>query len=82
MPLLVSSAKHWDQIYISSYYNWKVGLWKSTYGYAGIYKLKPDGPDDTDVVRTLNSFCVPVFEKMLADGNNRRVRDPNRDQKK
>jgi hypothetical protein len=67
-PLLVSSAKHWDQIYTSSYHNWEVGPWKITYRYAGTYKLKPDAPDDTDVVRTLSSFCVTAFEKTLADG--------------
>jgi hypothetical protein len=67
-PLLVSSTKHWDQIYISSFYNWKAGSWKGAYGYAGTYKLKPDAPDADDAVRTLSSFYVPVFEKMLADG--------------
>jgi hypothetical protein len=67
-PLLVSSTKHWDQIYISSVYNWKAGSWKGAYGYAGTYKLKPDAPDADDAVRTLSSFYVPVFEKMLTDG--------------
>ena len=67
-PLLVSSTKHWDQIYISRFYNWKAGSWKGAYGYAGTYKLKPDAPDADDAVRTLSSFYVPVFEKMLADG--------------
>ena len=67
-PLLVSSTKHWDQIYISSFYNWKAGSWKGAYGYAGTYKLKPDAPDPDDAVRALSSFYVPVFEKMLADG--------------
>lgn len=66
-PLLVSSTQHWDQIYISSFYNWKAGSWKGAYGYAGTYKLKPDAPDADDAVRTLSSFYVPVFEKMLAD---------------
>jgi hypothetical protein len=67
-PLVVSSTKHWDQIYISRFYNWKAGSWKGAYGYAGTYKLKPDAPDADDAVRTLSSFYVPVFEKMLADG--------------
>jgi hypothetical protein len=40
----------------------------SAYGYAGTYKLKSDAPDADDAVRTLSSFYVPVFEKMLADG--------------
>jgi hypothetical protein len=35
---------------------------------SGAYKLKPDAPEADDAVRTLSSFYVPVFEKMLADG--------------
>lgn len=41
---------------------------RGAYGYAGTYKLKPDAPDADDAVRTLSSFYVPVFEKLLADG--------------
>ncbi len=67
-PLLVSSTEHWDQIYISNFYNWKSGTWKDAYRYAGTYKLKPDAPDADDAVRTLSRFYVPVFERMLADG--------------
>jgi hypothetical protein len=67
-PLLVSSTKHWDQMYISSFYNWKAGSWKGAYGYKATYKLKPDAPDPDDAIRALSSFYVPVFEKMLADG--------------
>jgi hypothetical protein len=67
-PLLVSATKHWDQVFVSRFYNWKAGSWKGAYGYAGTYKLKPDAPDADDAVRTLSSFYVPVFEKMLADG--------------
>jgi hypothetical protein len=44
-PLLVSSTKHCDQIYIRSFYNWKAGSWEGAYGYKGTYKLKPDAPD-------------------------------------
>jgi hypothetical protein len=67
-PLVVSSTRHWDQIYISSFYNWKAGSWKGAYGYTGTSKLKPDAPAAGDAVRALSSFYVPVFEKMLADG--------------
>jgi len=66
--LLASSARHWDQIYISSFYNWKAGSWKGAYGYSGTAKLKPDAPDANEAIRELSSFYVPVFEKMLADG--------------
>ena len=67
-PLLAGSPRHWDQIYVSSFYNWKAGSWKGAYGYAGTSKLKPDAPGAGDAVRALSSFYVPVFEKMLADG--------------
>ncbi|HEX3944209.1 MAG TPA: hypothetical protein VHW69_08980 [Rhizomicrobium sp.] len=67
-PLRVSSTKHWDQMYVSSFYNWKAGSWKGAYGYKATYKLRPDAPDPDDAIRTLSSFYVPVFEKMLADG--------------
>lgn len=67
-PLLADSTRHWDQIYISSFYNWKAGSWKGAYGYSGTAKLKPDAPDASDALKALSSFYVPVFEKMLADG--------------
>jgi len=65
---LDSSTRHWDQIYITSFYNWKAGSRKGAYVYAGTSKLKPDAPDADDAIRALSSFYVPVFEKMLADG--------------
>ena len=67
-PLLASATKHWDQIYVSRFYNWTAGSWKGAYGYTGTYKLKPDAPEADDAVRALSSFYVPVFEQMLADG--------------
>ena len=67
-PLFLSSTKHWDQVYVSRFYNWRAGAWKGAYGYKATYKLKPDAPDPDDAVQTLSSFYVPVFEKMLADG--------------
>jgi hypothetical protein len=67
-PLLVSSTRNWDQVFLSRFYNWKAGSWKGAYRYTGAYKLKPDAPEADDAVRTLSSFYVPVFEKMLADG--------------
>jgi hypothetical protein len=67
-PLLASSTRHWDQIYVSSFYNRKAGSWKDAYGYSGTFRLKPDAPDADDVIRAVSSFYVPVFEKMLSDG--------------
>ena len=67
-PLPVSSTKHWDQVFVSRFYNWKAGSWKGAYGYKATYKLKPDAPAADDAVQTLSSFYVPLFEKLLADG--------------
>jgi len=67
-PLLVSSTKHWNQVFVSRFYNWKAGFWKGAYGYKSTYKLKPDAPEADDAVRILSGFYMPVFEKMLADG--------------
>jgi len=64
-PPLAGSTKHWHQVFVSHFYNRKVGSWKGAYGYASTYKLKPDAPDDA--VQRL-SLLVPLFEKLLADG--------------
>jgi hypothetical protein len=67
-PLLVRSPKHWDQVFMSRFYNWKAGSWKGAYGYKSTYKLKPDAPESDDALRILSSFYVPLFERVLADG--------------
>ncbi|HEY3948763.1 hypothetical protein [Phenylobacterium sp.] len=67
-PPLADATRHWDQIYVTSFYNWKPGSWKGAYGYSGTAELRPDVPDASDAVRALSSFYVPVFEKMLSDG--------------
>ena len=67
-PLLVRSTKHWDQVFVSRFYNWKAGSWKGAYGYKSTYKLKPDAPEADDTLRILSSFYVPLFERVLADG--------------
>jgi len=65
--LLAGATKHWDAIFVSRYYNWKPGSWKGGYVHVGIYKLKPDAPDDA--VETLSkNMVVPMMEKLLADG--------------
>jgi hypothetical protein len=66
-PVILSSTKHWDEVYVSRFYNWHPGSWKGAYGHASTYKLKPDAPNDA--VETLSkSLFVPLFEKLLADG--------------
>jgi hypothetical protein len=67
-PLLVSSTRHWDQVFVSRFYNWKAGSWKGAYGYKSTYKLKPDAPEADDTLRMLSSFYVPLFEGLLTDG--------------
>jgi hypothetical protein len=66
-PVILSSTKHWDEVYVSRFYNWHPGSWKGAYGHASSYKLKPDAPNDA--VETLSkTLFVPLFEKLLADG--------------
>ena len=66
-PLLVSSTKHWDAVYVSRFYNWRPGSWKGAYGHSGTYKLKPDAPDNAVDILSKSTF-VPILEKLLADG--------------
>ena len=67
-PLLISATKHWDQVFVSSFYNWKAGSWKGAYRYTATYELKPEWPDPNAAIRALSTFDVPLFEKLLADG--------------
>jgi hypothetical protein len=67
-PLLAYSTKHWDQVFISRFYNWKAGSWKGAYRYTATYELKPEWSDPDEALRTLSTFDVPLFEKLLADG--------------
>jgi hypothetical protein len=66
-PVLESATKHWDEILVARYYNWRSGSWQGIYTHAGWYKLKPDAPDNA--VETLSKhLLVPLLEKLLADG--------------
>ena len=66
-PVLASATKHWDNIYVSRYYNWHAGSWKDAYTHGSSYKLKPGMPDNA--VDTLSkNMIAPLMEKMLADG--------------
>lgn len=67
-PLLVSSTRHWDHVFFSRFYNWKAGSWKGAYRYTATYELKPEWSDPDAALRTLSTFDVPLFEKLLADG--------------
>jgi len=66
-PVLASATKHWDEIYVSRYYNWHPGSWKNSYTQVAIYRLKPDAPNNA--LDMLSSHLIaPLMEKMLADG--------------
>ena len=66
-PALQSATKHWDNVYISRYYNWRSGSVKGAYTSVSAYQLKADAPDDA--VDTLSKNLVaPLLEKLLADG--------------
>jgi hypothetical protein len=66
-PVLAGATKHWDDVFVSRYYNWKSGSWKDAYTHGSSYKLKADAPSDAVDQLSKNLF-VPLFEKLLADG--------------
>jgi hypothetical protein len=63
----LNDAKHWDDVFVSSYYNWKPGPYKAAYTHVGIYKLKEDAPDGA-LDNISQHLVVPLLEKLLADG--------------
>jgi hypothetical protein len=67
-PVLGSATKHWDNIYVSRYYNWHPGTYKNVYTHSSFYKLKPDAPNNAVDVLS-KSLIVPLLEKQLADGS-------------
>ena len=65
--VLRSATKHWDNIFVSRYYNWHAGSWKGVYTHGSSYKLKADAP--SDAIETFSkNMLVPMMEKLLADG--------------
>ena len=65
--VLDSATNHFDNVYVSRFYDWHPGSWKDGYTYAASYRLKPDAPEDS--VATLSKrLIVPLLEKLLADG--------------
>jgi hypothetical protein len=66
-PVLSSATKHWDELYVSRYYNWHSGSIKNGYTHVSFYKLKPDADDDA--IETLSkNLVVPLLEKQVAAG--------------
>lgn len=66
-PVLQSATKHWDDVMVSHYYNWKPGTMKNGYTHGSMYKLKADAPND-GVGTLAKAAIVPLMEKMLANG--------------
>jgi hypothetical protein len=66
-PVLGSATKHWDNIYVSRYYNWHPGSWKDLYTSTSCFQLKADAPGDAIDTLSKNLF-VPLMEKMMAEG--------------
>ena len=66
-PVLSTSTKHMDSIFVSRYYNWRPGSVKDAYTHVAYYKIKPDAPSDALETLSKNLF-VPLFEKLIADG--------------
>jgi hypothetical protein len=66
-PVLSAASKHWDDIYVSRFYNWHSGSWKGVYTHGSSYTLKPDAPPNA-VEQLTRNMVAPLMEKMLADG--------------
>lgn len=66
-PLQMAATKHWDEMLVSRYYNWKPGNYQNIYSHGSSYKLKPDASDDA-VDMLAKTAIVPMMEKMLANG--------------
>lgn len=63
----LNTAKHWDEVYVSRYYNWKPGSYKDAYTRAAAYQLKDDASDDA--LESMSQHLIaPLMEKLLADG--------------
>jgi len=66
-PVFETATKHYDNIFVSRYYNWHSGTLKGAFTHAADYKLRADAPRDA-----LDTLCktviVPMFEKLLAAG--------------
>jgi hypothetical protein len=67
-PVLASATKHWDNLYVSRFYNWRAGSVKGAYIHGATYRLKADAPSSS-VSSLSKSFLVPMFEKLIADGS-------------
>lgn len=63
----LNNSKHWDEIFVSRYYNWKSGSYKGGYVHVSVYKFKADAPDD-GLDNLAQHLMVPLLEKALSSG--------------
>ena len=64
---VLNGAKHWDEVFVSRFYNWKPGSFKNAYTHVASYKLKDDAP--YDAMETLSEHMIaPMLDKLVADG--------------
>ena len=66
-PALESATKHWDEVYVSRFYNWKPGTYKDAYTGVAVYNLKKDAPEDA-LDGLSKNLIGPLLDKLLADG--------------
>jgi hypothetical protein len=67
-PVLTNATRHWDEVYVSRFYDWRTGSVKDGYVHGAVYSLKPEAPADA-VALLSRSFVVPLFEKLMGDGS-------------
>ena len=66
-PALESATKHWDEVYVSRFYNWKPGTYKDAYTNVAVYNLKKDAPEDA-LDNLSKNLIGPLLDKLLANG--------------
>jgi hypothetical protein len=66
-PVLNGATKHWDDVYVSRFYNWHSGSLRGAYTQTTSYKLNAGAPDDAVELVSKNIF-VPLLERLLSDG--------------
>jgi hypothetical protein len=62
-----SATAHWDELFVSRFYNYKSGPLKNGYDHASYYKLKADAPNDA-VAMLSKALFVPFFDKLMDEG--------------
>ncbi len=61
-----SATKHWDNLFVAKYYNYKPGTYKG-FGRGASYVLKKEAPAD-GAEQLSKEIFVPFLEKLFADG--------------